>query len=108
MTYVTKELEESEETAELEDKVQLRRPELSFGPVAERPMQGCRARAASRRRRNRLHRALHGNPAVAVANVGALSNLRLAVRSRPDVALLQELWATAARSARKPRSAATR
>ncbi len=41
MTYVTKELEESEETAELEDKVQLPRPELSFGPVAERPMQGC-------------------------------------------------------------------
>ena len=30
-----------------------------------------------------------------VANVGALSNLRLAVRSQPDVALLQELWASA-------------
>ncbi len=26
---------------------------------------------------------------------GALSNLRLAVRSQPDVALVQELWATA-------------
>ncbi len=31
---------------------------------------------------------------VVVANVGALSKLRLAVRSQPDVALLQELWAT--------------
>ena len=51
---------------------------------------------ASRRRRNRLHKALHGNPAVVVANIGALSNLRLAIRSKPDVALLQELWATAA------------
>ncbi len=96
MTCEGKELEESEELAELGDKEQLRRLELAFGPVAERPMQGCRAWAASCRRRNRLHRAFHGNPAVVVANVGALSNLRVAVRSRPDVALLQELWATAA------------
>ena len=29
-----------------------------------------------------------------VANVGALSNLRLAVKSEPEVALLQELWAS--------------
>ena len=66
--------------------------------VAEcwRPVQWCRVWVASRRRRNRLHKALHGNPAVVVANIGALSNLRLAIRSKPDVALLQELWATAA------------
>jgi hypothetical protein len=66
--------------------------------VAEcwRPVQWCRVWVASRRRRNRLHKALHGNPAVVVANIGAFSNLRLAVKSKPDVALLQERWATAA------------
>jgi hypothetical protein len=50
--------------------------------------------APSRRQRNKQHRALHGNPKVVVANVGALSNLRLAVKSEPEVALLQELWAS--------------
>ena len=59
-------------------------------------MQCCRVWVASRRRRNRLHKTLRGNPAVVVANIGALSNLRLAIKSKPDVALLQELWATAA------------
>ena len=39
---------------------------------------------------------MHGNPTVVVANIGALSNLRLAIKSKPDVAVLQELWATAA------------
>jgi hypothetical protein len=79
-----------------EHKVQLRRSKPAFGPEVQWPLQCCRVLAASRRRRNRLRKALHGNPAVVVANIGALSNLRLAVRSRPDVALLQELWATAA------------
>ena len=51
--------------------------------------------ASSRKARNRRSRALHGNIKVVVANVGDLSNLRLAVRSEPDVALVQELWATA-------------
>ncbi len=51
--------------------------------------------APSSRDRNRRNRALCGNVKVVVANVGALSNFRLAIRSQPDVALLQELWATA-------------
>ena len=51
--------------------------------------------AFSRKVRNRRSRALRGNIKAVVANVGALSNLRLAVRSEPDVALVQELWATA-------------
>jgi hypothetical protein len=33
---------------------------------------------------------------VVVSNIGALSNLGLAVRGKPEVALLQELWASAA------------
>ncbi len=48
----------------------------------------------SRKLRNRRSRALHGNIKVVAASIGAVSNLRLAVRSQPDVALVQELWAT--------------
>ena len=51
--------------------------------------------APSRKSCNRLARALRGNIKVVVANVGALSNLHLAVRTAPDVALVQELWASA-------------
>ena len=40
-------------------------------------------------------RSLHGNIRVVVANIGGLSNMGLAVREGPDVALLQELWASA-------------
>ena len=59
------------------------------------PLSAEKRWAPGRKDRNRRSRALHGNIKVVVANVGALSNLRLAVRSQPDVALLQELWATA-------------
>ena len=48
----------------------------------------------SRRWRNRLHKALHGNIQVVVANVTALSNLRLALAGEPDEVVPQELWAT--------------
>ena len=37
---------------------------------------------------------MHGNIHIVVANVGALSNVQLAVRTKPEVALLQELWAS--------------
>ena len=50
----------------------------------------------SRKRRNCRHRAEHGNLKVVVANVTALSNLHLALVGQPDVALVQELWATKA------------
>ena len=55
----------------------------------------CHVWAPSRKKKNQLFKALHGNPAVVVANIGALSNLHLAVKSKPDVALVQELWASA-------------
>ncbi len=48
----------------------------------------------SRKLRNRRHRAEHGNFKVVVANVTALNNLRLAFAGEPDVALVQELWAS--------------
>ncbi len=51
--------------------------------------------AVSRRRRSRLRRSLRGNIRNVVANIGGLSNLGDAVRDGPDVALLQELWASA-------------
>ena len=47
-----------------------------------------------RKNRNRQRRALHGNLRVVVANITALSNLRLALAGGPDVALLQEVRAT--------------
>ena len=50
--------------------------------------------AVSRRWRNRLHRALHSNIQLVVANVTALSNLRLALAGEPDVVVAQELLAT--------------
>ena len=40
-------------------------------------------------------RSLHGNIRVVVANIGGLSNMGFAVREGADVALLQELWASA-------------
>ena len=49
----------------------------------------------SRRDRNRLNRALHGSIKMVVGNIGGLSNLGLAVKGGPEVALLQELWAPA-------------
>ncbi len=58
-------------------------------------MQCCRVLAPSRGRRNKLHKAMHGNPTFVVANIGALSNLHLAVNSKPYGALVQELRASA-------------
>ena len=43
---------------------------------------------------NWMWKSMHGNIHIVVANVGALSNVQLAVRSKPEVALLQELWAS--------------
>jgi len=60
---------------------------------------GCGVRWwESRRDCNRRNRALHGNRqvGVVVANITALSNLRLALVGEPDVALLQEVRATKA------------
>ena len=68
----------------------------AFPVGGEVPGLRCRAWIPSRRVRNKLFKALHGNIAMVVANVGALSNLCLAVRSKPDVAQVQELWATVA------------
>ena len=51
--------------------------------------------APSRKTCNRRAKAVRGNIRVILANVGALSNLHLAVRTGPDVCLAQELWATA-------------
>ena len=50
--------------------------------------------ALSRRVRNRIQKAMRGNLKVTVANITALSNLRLVVSDDPDVILVQELWAT--------------
>ena len=50
--------------------------------------------ALSRRVRNRIQKAMRGNLKVTVANITALSNLRLVVGDDPDVILVQELWAT--------------
>ncbi len=47
-----------------------------------------------RKVRNKQWKALHGNVKVVVANIGALSNLRLAVRTDPDVVVVQELRAS--------------
>ena len=63
--------------------------------------------AVSRRWRNRLHRALHGNIQLVVANVTALSNLRLALAGEPDEVVPQELWATRLQR-RRPGSSAMR
>ncbi len=48
----------------------------------------------SRKPRNRRHRSEHGNLKVVVANITALSNLKLALVGEPDVALGQEPWAS--------------
>ena len=50
--------------------------------------------ALSRRVRNRIQKAMRGNLKVTVANITAVSNLRLVVSDDPDVILVQELWAT--------------
>ena len=60
--------------------------------VAGRPW--CRFWSASRKDRNRQHRALHCNLKVVVVNITALSSLRLALAGEPDVALVQEVRAT--------------
>jgi endonuclease/exonuclease/phosphatase (EEP) superfamily protein YafD len=68
-----------------------------FGPRRCEPAH-CKAWrlcwAKSRKDRNQQHRSLHGNLQVVVANVTALSNLRLALASKPDVALLCEVRAS--------------
>jgi hypothetical protein len=51
--------------------------------------------AVSRKVPHRRSRGQRGNIKVVVANPGALSSLHLAVRSDPEVALVQELWASA-------------
>ncbi len=66
----------------------------NLSPRASPPGQSTKVWACSRRNRNRRHQAIHGNLKVVVANISSVSNLRLAVASGPDVAVLQELWAT--------------
>ncbi len=63
--------------------------------VVQRPLPAEKRWATSRKTCNRENRALRGNIKVVVANVGALSNLHVAVRTAPDVVLAQELWASA-------------
>ena len=75
---------------------------MSLGVKAMQHMLSCAGSCSDvwfvpRKVANRRWRSLHGNilnTNIVVANVGALSNMQLALRTKPEVALLQELWAS--------------
>ena len=66
----------------------------ALSPLSGRRSPPRAARACSRKENNRRQRALHGNIHLVVANITALSKMRLALAERPDVLLAQELWAS--------------